>query len=70
MAASIMQAIDTTIANIALPHMQGSLSGTQDRQGEGGKAGEDFGAYCWSFTDGKVLVGDGHAVPAKTWGRR
>ena len=31
MAASIMQAIDTTIANIALPHMQGSLSGTQDQ---------------------------------------
>lgn len=31
MAASIMQAIDTTIATIALPHMQGSLSGTQDQ---------------------------------------
>jgi DHA2 family multidrug resistance protein len=31
MAASIMQAIDTTIAVIALPHMQGSLSGTQDQ---------------------------------------
>ncbi|MBX5460100.1 MAG: DHA2 family efflux MFS transporter permease subunit [Steroidobacteraceae bacterium] len=31
MAASIMQAIDTTIANIALPRMQGSLSGTQDQ---------------------------------------
>ncbi len=31
MAASIMQAIDTTIANIALPHMQGSLSGTADQ---------------------------------------
>jgi DHA2 family multidrug resistance protein len=31
MAASIMQAIDTTIANIALPHMQGSLAGTQDQ---------------------------------------
>ncbi|HEX5421608.1 MAG TPA: DHA2 family efflux MFS transporter permease subunit [Gammaproteobacteria bacterium] len=30
MAASIMQAIDTTIATIALPHMQGSLAGTQD----------------------------------------
>ena len=31
MAASIMQALDTTIATIALPHMQGSLSGTQDQ---------------------------------------
>ena len=31
MAASIMQAIDTTIATIALPHMQGSVSGTQDQ---------------------------------------
>jgi DHA2 family multidrug resistance protein len=31
MAASIMQAIDTTIATIALPHMQGSLAGTQDQ---------------------------------------
>jgi len=31
MAASIMQALDTTIAVIALPHMQGSLSGTQDQ---------------------------------------
>lgn len=31
MAASMMQSIDTTIANIALPHMQGSLSGTQDQ---------------------------------------
>ncbi len=31
MAASIMQAIDTTIAVVALPHMQGSVSGTQDQ---------------------------------------
>lgn len=31
MGASIMQAIDTTIANIALPHMQGSLAGSQDQ---------------------------------------
>lgn len=28
--------------------------------------GEDFAAYCWSFTDGKVLKGDGHTVPAAT----
>lgn len=28
--------------------------------------GEDFDAYCWSFTDGKVLKGDGKSVPAST----
>ncbi len=28
--------------------------------------GEDFAAYCWSFTDGKVLKGDGQHVPAQT----
>lgn len=31
MLATIMQALDTTIANIALPYMQGSLSATQDQ---------------------------------------
>jgi DHA2 family multidrug resistance protein len=31
MLATIMQALDTTIANVALPHMQGTLSGTQDQ---------------------------------------
>jgi len=31
MAACIMQALDTTIANIAMPRMQGTLSGTQDQ---------------------------------------
>ena len=31
MAATIMQALDTTIANVALPYMQGSLSATQDQ---------------------------------------
>src|SRR5664279_1472716 len=30
MAATIMQALDTTIANVALPRMQGTLSATQD----------------------------------------
>ena len=30
MLATIMQALDTTIANVALPHMQGSLAATQD----------------------------------------
>ncbi len=28
--------------------------------------GEDFAAFCWSFTDGRVLMGDGVSVPAKT----
>jgi len=31
MLATIMQAIDTTIANVALPHMQGSLQSSQDQ---------------------------------------
>ena len=31
MLATIMQAVDTTIANVALPHMQGALGGTQDQ---------------------------------------
>lgn len=29
-------------------------------------AGEDFADYVWSFTDGKVLIGDGRHVPART----
>jgi DNA-3-methyladenine glycosylase I len=29
-------------------------------------AGDDFGEFCWSFTDGKVLKGDGKTVPAST----
>jgi DNA-3-methyladenine glycosylase I len=29
-------------------------------------AGEDFSDFCWSFTDGEVLRGDGVEVPAKT----
>jgi len=28
--------------------------------------GEDFSAFCWAFTDGKVLKGDGSHVPVKT----
>jgi DNA-3-methyladenine glycosylase I len=28
--------------------------------------GEDFADFCWSFTDGKVLRGDGRSIPAKT----
>ena len=31
MLASIMQALDNTIANVALPHIQGSLSATEDQ---------------------------------------
>jgi hypothetical protein len=30
MLATVMQVLDTTIANVALPHMQGSLSAAQD----------------------------------------
>lgn len=30
MLATIMQTLDGTIANVALPHMQGSLSASQD----------------------------------------
>jgi DNA-3-methyladenine glycosylase I len=28
--------------------------------------GEDFSAFCWSFTDGKVIVGDGRQAPVST----
>ncbi|MGF7161697.1 DHA2 family multidrug resistance protein [Rhodoligotrophos appendicifer] len=31
MLATVMQALDTTIANVALPHMQGSMAATQDQ---------------------------------------
>jgi len=30
------------------------------------KAGEDFNDFCWSFTDGKVLKGDGHTWMASS----
>jgi DNA-3-methyladenine glycosylase I len=30
------------------------------------ESGEDFSDYCWSFTDGKVLKGDGLEFVAKT----
>src|SRR6267142_844052 len=33
MLATIMQALDATIANVALPRMQGALSATQDEMG-------------------------------------
>jgi DNA-3-methyladenine glycosylase I len=28
--------------------------------------GEDFADFCWSFTDGKVVKGDGTSLPART----
>jgi len=31
MMATVMQTLDTTIANVALPHMQGTLSASQDQ---------------------------------------
>jgi DHA2 family multidrug resistance protein len=31
MAATIMQTLDSTIANVALPHMQGAMSASQDQ---------------------------------------
>jgi DNA-3-methyladenine glycosylase I len=30
------------------------------------ESGEDFSDFCWSFTDGEVLRGDGIEVPANT----
>jgi DNA-3-methyladenine glycosylase I len=30
------------------------------------EAGEEFGEFCWSFSGGEVLLGDGHQLPAKT----
>jgi DNA-3-methyladenine glycosylase I len=30
------------------------------------EAGEDFTDFCWSFTDGETLCGDGVEIPAKT----
>lgn len=30
------------------------------------KAGEDFDSYCWSFTGGKVVRGDGRHFPTQT----
>ncbi|MDB5956847.1 DNA-3-methyladenine glycosylase I [Ramlibacter sp.] len=28
--------------------------------------GEDFARFCWSFTDGKVIRGDGRSLPVST----
>ncbi len=34
--------------------------------GEMAARGEDFGDFCWSFTGGKVLPGDGHGAQTQT----
>jgi DHA2 family multidrug resistance protein len=60
MLATIMQALDTTIANVALPHMQGSLQASQDQ-------------ITWVLTS--YIVASAIALPltgwlCARWGRR
>src|SRR5438105_14268569 len=60
MLATIMQALDTTIANVALPHMQGSLQASQDQ-------------ITWVLTT--YIVASAIALPltgwlCAQWGRR
>ena len=52
MLATLMQALDTTIANVALPNMQGSLSATQD-------------PISWVLTS--YIVAAAIATPATGW---
>jgi DHA2 family multidrug resistance protein len=52
MLATLMQVIDTTIANVALPHMQGSLSATVDQ-------------VSWVLTS--YIVAAAIATPATGW---
>ena len=52
MLATLMQALDTTIANVALPNMQGSLSATQDQ-------------VSWVLTS--YIVAAAIATPATGW---
>jgi DHA2 family multidrug resistance protein len=52
MAATIMQVLDTTIANVALPHMQGSLGATQDQ-------------IAWVLTS--YLVASAISTPVTGW---
>jgi len=52
MLATIIQAIDGTIANVALPHMQGSLSASQDQ-------------ITWVLTS--YIVAAGIATPLTGW---
>lgn len=52
MLATLMQVLDTTIANVALPHMQGSLSATTDQ-------------VAWVLTS--YIVASAIATPATGW---
>ena len=52
MLATIMQTLDSTIANVALPHMQGSLSASQDQ-------------ITWVLTS--YIVAAAIATPATGW---
>ena len=52
MLATLMQALDTTIANVALPNMQGTLSATQDQ-------------IAWVLTS--YIVAAAIATPATGW---
>jgi DHA2 family multidrug resistance protein len=52
MLATVMQALDTTIANVALPHMQGSLSASQDQ-------------VAWVLTS--YIVASAIALPLTGW---
>jgi DHA2 family multidrug resistance protein len=52
MSATVMQVLDTTIANVALPHMQGSLGATQDQ-------------ISWVLTS--YIVISAIATPATGW---
>ncbi|MDN5923391.1 MAG: DHA2 family efflux MFS transporter permease subunit [Xanthomonadales bacterium] len=52
MLATLMQVVDMTIANVALPHMQGSLSATQDQ-------------VSWVLTS--YIVAAAIATPATGW---
>lgn len=52
MLAALMQALDTTIANVALPNMQGTLSATQDQ-------------ISWVLTS--YIVAAAIAMPATGW---
>ncbi|MCW5579103.1 MAG: MFS transporter, partial [Dokdonella sp.] len=52
MLATLMQALDTTIANVALPNMQGSLSASQDQ-------------IAWVLTS--YIVAAAIATPATGW---
>ena len=52
MLATLMQVIDSTIANVALPDMQGSLSATQDQA-------------AWILTS--YIVAAAIATPATGW---